>query len=110
MFLTTDPIRRALDHIHVHYESHLSVEELAEVAGLSPFHFVRRFHAETGLPPHAYLIRFRIEKAKELLLASYPIAEVAMRVGFWDQSHLSHHFKAIVGTSPGRFVRCLAAG
>jgi len=110
MFLATEPILRALYYIHSHYEDHLSIEELAEVAALSPFHFVRRFHAETGLPPHAYLIRYRVEKAKELLLASYPIVEVAMRVGFSDQSHLGHHFKAIVGISPGRFVRCLAAG
>lgn len=86
-------------------ERDLSLVELAEIAGLSPWHFLRQFKSAVGIPPHAYLVQARVRKAKELLLKGHPIATVSTLCGFTDQSHLSRHFKGSVGITPGEFVR-----
>jgi methylphosphotriester-DNA--protein-cysteine methyltransferase len=72
---------------------------------LNPYHFARQFKAATGLPPHQYVIRRRVERAKELLQAGtdLSLAEVALHAGFSDQSQFCHHFKRLVGVTPGRF-------
>jgi AraC family transcriptional regulator len=82
-----------------------TLEQMAAVAHLSPHHFARQFKAATGLPPHQYVIARRIERAQHLLHgADEPgLAEVALRVGFSDQSKFSFHFKRIVGVTPGQF-------
>src|SRR5262249_61776476 len=72
---------------------------------LSASHFARQFKAATGLPPHQYVIARRVERARQLLQAGtdLSLAEVAVHAGFSDQSQLSHHFKRLVGVTPGRF-------
>ncbi len=57
-----------------------------------------------GVPPHAYLTQLRIARAKQLLARGTPASEVAARVGFFDQSQPSRHFRRAVGTTPGRFA------
>jgi AraC family transcriptional regulator len=59
----------------------------------------------TGLPPHQYVIARRVERARQLLQAGtdLPLAEVAVEVGFSDQSQLSRHFKRLVGATPRQF-------
>ena len=77
---------------------------MAAVARLSPYHFARQFKAATGLPPHQYVIARRVERAKHLLQGGgLTLAQVAARAGFSNQSHLSHHFKRLVGVTPGQF-------
>ena len=78
---------------------------MAAVARLSPYHFARQFKAATGLPPHQYVIARRVERAKQLLQGGgdFSLAEVAAHAGFSDQSQFSHHFKRIVGVTPGQF-------
>jgi len=66
---------------------------------------LRRFRAETGLAPYEYVVSRRIEEARRLLAAGLPPAEVSVRAGFADQSHLNRHFRRIVGVTPGRFAR-----
>jgi AraC-like DNA-binding protein len=78
--------------------------ELARAAGASPFHLVRIFRKELGLPPHAYINQVRIRHAKDLLDAGVSLAAAAVSVGFSDQSHFGRHFKRTVGVSPARFV------
>jgi AraC family transcriptional regulator len=75
------------------------------VVGLNPYHFARQFKAATGLPPHQYVITRRVEQAKHLLKAEtdLSLAEVAVRAGFYDQSQFSHHFKRLVGVTPGQY-------
>jgi AraC-like DNA-binding protein len=86
------------------YMDNPSLEDLAHIAGLSPFHLTRVFHEATGLPPHTYLTQLRVSRAKQRLQAGDPIADVAAATGFSDQSHLTRRFKRIVGVTPGQFV------
>ena len=74
-----------------------------EILGASPAHLVRCFTRTFGIAPHAYVLGRRIEAARRLLLEGEPIAQVAARVGFCDQSHLTRHFKRHVGTTPGQY-------
>lgn len=97
-------LRRALDFLEANLDQDILLAEMATAAGLSPFHFAREFKAATGLAPHAYLIQRRIERAKELLTRSdLPIAAIATATGFSHQSHLTRHFKRLVGITPARF-------
>jgi AraC family transcriptional regulator len=98
-------LRAVVEYIEDHLDAGPSLEQLAAVARLSPYHFARQFKAATGLPPHQYVIARRVERAKELLQAGtdLPLAEVAAQAGFSDQSQFSHHFKRLVGVTPGRF-------
>ena len=82
-----------------------TLEQMAAVAHLSPHHFARQFKAATGLPPHQYVIARRVERAQHLLRADgeLGLVDVALRVGFSDQSKFSFHFKRIVGVTPRQF-------
>ncbi|CAD5108691.1 AraC family transcriptional regulator [Zestomonas carbonaria] len=85
-----------------------SLEELAAVVNLSPFHFARVFRRATGLPPHAWLKQRRLEQARMLLKAGCVPIEVAAQLGFADQSHLARQFKQAYGVAPGEYRRACA--
>jgi AraC-like DNA-binding protein len=102
-------VRRAREYLEGCYASNVSLEDLSVVSGLSRFHLIRVFKEAVGLPPHAYLTGVRLRRAKELLAAGVPVGEVAMRVGFADQSHLTRRFKGAFGITPGRFAAHFAA-
>ena len=78
---------------------------MAAAACLSAYHFARQFKVATGLPPHQYVIARRVERARQLLQAGtdLSLAEVAACAGFSDQSQFTHHFKRVVGVTPGQF-------
>jgi len=100
-----DAVRRVREYLETYYEDNTSLDELAAIAGLSPFHLVRVFKDETGLPPHTYLTHVRIQRARELLMDNpMSIADVAYATGFTDQSHLTRWFKRIVGVTPGKYA------
>jgi AraC family transcriptional regulator len=98
-------LRAVVEYIHEHLEAELSLDHLAAVAHVSPFHFARLFKHSTGLPPHQYVIAHRVERAKKLLSGRrHPtLAEVATEVGFANQSHFTRHFKRLVGVTPRQF-------
>ncbi len=96
---------RVRDYLAEHYADVVTLDELAALAGLSPFHLLRTFSAAVGMPPHVYLTQVRVARSKALLAAGLPIAEVAALTGFVDQSHFSRHFKRTVGVAPGQYVR-----
>ncbi|UQA56178.1 helix-turn-helix domain-containing protein [Polyangium aurulentum] len=98
-------VRRVMDLIHARYAEALSLDMLAEAAGISKFHLVRVFKRETGMPPHAFLNLVRVHRAGAKLAAGQPSAAVAVEVGFVDQSHLNRHFLRHLGVTPGRFQR-----
>ncbi|MBZ0298966.1 MAG: AraC family transcriptional regulator [Anaerolineae bacterium] len=97
-------VRQVRQYLETHYMDNPSLDQLAQIAGLSPYHLVRVFRQQTGLPPHHYLTQVRVERAKQRLQAGHPIAEVAAATGFSDQSHLTRRFKRIVGVTPGQFL------
>lgn len=98
-------VKQVREYLENHYEDNTSLDELANIAGLSPFHLVRVFREETGLPPHTYLTHVRVMKAREMLQNDpRSIADVAYATGFTDQSHLTRWFKRIVGVTPGKYA------
>jgi AraC-like DNA-binding protein len=96
---------RARASLHDRLEDNVRLEELAREAGLSPFHFLRRFEARFGLPPHAYQRQARIERAKALLRRGASPVAAALASGFSDQSHLTRWFKRTLGVTPAQFAR-----
>lgn len=98
-------VQQVRTYLHEHFIENVSLGELATMANLSPFHLLRTFREVIGLPPHSYLTQLRVTQAKRLIAASVPLAEVAGAVGFSDQSHLTRHFKALVGVTPGHYAR-----
>ncbi|MDY6953262.1 MAG: AraC family transcriptional regulator, partial [Thermodesulfobacteriota bacterium] len=96
-------VKRAREYMEAHFHEDISLHQLASLAHLSPFHFVRVFRKELGLPPHAYLTQVRVNRAKALLAKGSKIADTAFDTGFADQSHLTRHFKRITGVTPGQY-------
>ncbi|MEM8875833.1 MAG: AraC family transcriptional regulator [Planctomycetota bacterium] len=98
-------LAQVLDLMHARLGSGVSLDELAEVAGVNQLHFGRLFKQATGEPPYAYMTRLRVEEAQRLLRThpEWTIAAIANTCGFSDQSHLSRHFKRIVGTTPANW-------
>ena len=101
-------LRTVIEYIMENLEGNPTLEQMAAVVHLSPYHFARQFKAATGSPPHQYVIARRVERAQHLLRADGEIGlvDVALRVGFSDQSKFSFHFKRIVGVTPGQFRIC----
>ncbi|WP_187170494.1 AraC family transcriptional regulator [Salidesulfovibrio onnuriiensis] len=99
-----EAVARAREYLDEHFAQGVSLADLARAAGLSPFHLSRVFTARTGLPPHEYQTARRIRRAKQLLEAGEPAAQVAVACGFSDQSHLSRAFKRIMGMTPGQYA------
>lgn len=107
--LTRRQLAQALDFLHANFVNDVPLVDLASAAGLSPFHFARLFKQSTGVAPHQYLIRVRIERARALLLHSNEtITSIATQVGFCDQSHFSTHFKRHYGVTPRAFIQQIA--
>jgi AraC family transcriptional regulator len=98
-------LRAVVEYIEEHLGAGPTLERMAAVAHLSVYHFARQFRAATGLPPYQYVILRRVERAKQLLQGGgdLSLAEVAAHAGFSDQSQFTHHFKRLVGVTPGQF-------
>ena len=94
---------RAIDYIETRFAGPISLQELANAAGLSVRHFSRAFRDATGRSPHQYLLQRRVDEAKVLIRQGLPLAEVAAQCGFCDQSQLTRTFVRQVGITPGRF-------
>jgi AraC-like DNA-binding protein len=93
---------RICEYINFNLGQNISLEALAEMAGLSTHHFARAFKQTVGMPPHGYVLQRRIEHAQQMLRnTDLPMSEIALSAGFSDQSHLARHFRRITGMSPG---------
>jgi AraC-like DNA-binding protein len=96
------------EYIEAHLNDSMELAELSAIAGLSVFHFARQFKQTTGVTPHFYLVRRRVERAKELLTRTeLSLSDIAFAAGFADQSHLTRHFRQLAGITPGQFRRSL---
>jgi len=99
-------LRRIRAYIDAHIGEHISLDDMANQAGISRFHFARQFRLSTGVSPMEYLRQMRIERSKSILQSrEATIAEVAATLGFSDQSHFTRTFGRLVGVSPGSFAR-----
>jgi AraC family transcriptional regulator len=86
----------------------IHVKDLSAAARRSTAHFSRYFKQALGEPPHAYVVRRRLERACHLMItSSAPLSEIALSVGFSDQSHLGRLFRRAFGQSPSRWRRDL---
>jgi transcriptional regulator of acetoin/glycerol metabolism len=94
-------LRRAVEFVDANLDRVVHLKDMASVAGVSPYHFHRQFKKTTGLTPHQFIVQRRIERAKVLLAQSnLPIIDVAVRVGFVDQSHFTTTFRKLTSMTP----------
>ncbi|MBE9009423.1 helix-turn-helix transcriptional regulator [Pseudanabaenaceae cyanobacterium LEGE 13415] len=94
-------LQQITEYVHEHLDQEIKLTELAAIAQLSPYYFLRLFKQTTKVTPHQYILQCRIEQAKVLLQNSeLSLAEIALRVGFCDQSHLTRCFKRLLGVTP----------
>lgn len=98
-------IADAKAYIDQHYADGFGLHDLAELSGLSIFHFTRSFKKAVGLSPLSYRNQRRVAEARIRLLDGQPIAQVALDMGYADQSHLTRQFQRIVGASPRRYAQ-----
>ncbi|MBG0817405.1 AraC family transcriptional regulator [Planomonospora sp. ID82291] len=98
-------VRLAREILHTRLVDPPTLQDLALAVQARPFALLRAFKAATGLPPHTYLNALRVRRARALLDAGTPAAQVAAEVGFTDQAHLNRHFKRVVGVPPGAYQR-----
>lgn len=99
-------LQQTIDYIYAYLDRDLSLRNLSNVVQMSPNYFAKLFKQTTGITPHQYVIRCRIERAKDLMRqGKLPLAEIATLVGFVDQSHLNRHFKRWVGVTPITYLK-----
>jgi AraC family transcriptional regulator len=98
-------LRAAVEIAHEKLADSLSTDDLSAAAGYSPFQFSRMFKATTGMAPHQFVMRLRLERAQRLLSsASHGVADVAVACGFYDQAHLTNAFRKAFGLTPAAFT------
>jgi AraC family transcriptional regulator len=101
-------LKRVLSFIDANIDKRLGLSQIAQAAGFSRMHFARQFRASTGLRPHEYLLRRRVEHAQELLVQSYiPVASIARASGFSTQAHFTSVFRRFVGKPPAHWRRAM---
>jgi len=104
--LPTDELRRIEEYVEENLARNLSLHELSQQLDMNLYFFVRSFKRSTGLPPHQYVLRRRVERAKALLLdPGISIADIALRCGFATQSHLTATFNRLTNLTPGEYRR-----
>ena len=97
-------LRRVTEFIEENMGDDLTLGKIAEVAGLSQFHFARVFRQTTGLTPQQYVMKKRLENAKQLLAFSdLPLIEISLRSGFKNQSHFTTLFRKFTKLTPKRW-------
>ncbi len=96
--------KRIMEYVDAHLEDAMTIENLADVAGLSAFHFARMFHQSFGVTPHNYLKEKKINLAKNLLgKSTMPLIEIAVASGFCSPSHFSRQFKSVTKLTPTQY-------
>jgi AraC family transcriptional regulator len=97
---------RAHAFLRAHHAENITLSDVALSCDLSPSYFIKAFKRTTGITPHQWLLRHRIERAQTMMLETEtPLGEIAVACGFADQSHLTRVFKLAVGDSPGAWRR-----
>jgi AraC family transcriptional regulator len=103
--MSTNQLRRTIDFIEANLGGNFGLAELAANVRISPFYFCRLFKQSTGLSPHQFVIRERIEHARQMLKEHrLTTVEIASNLGFSDQSHFARVFRGLVGTTPKHYA------
>ncbi|WP_145961022.1 helix-turn-helix domain-containing protein [Sphingosinithalassobacter portus] len=103
--------RRVREFIDAHLEETIRIETLAEHTRLSVSYFFRAFRGTFGMPPHAFIVQCRTDRAMAMLAESdEPIAQIAIACGFADQAHFSRAFARRAGLPPGAWRRLQRGG
>jgi AraC family transcriptional regulator len=101
-------LRRVKEFVHAKMEDELSLRELAQSVGLSAAHFSEMFRKSTGETPHQFVLRLRVERAKEMLRsADSRVLDVAIACGFKTQQHFARVFRKLCGANPTEYRRHL---
>ncbi|MBE9166413.1 helix-turn-helix transcriptional regulator [Pleurocapsales cyanobacterium LEGE 06147] len=104
--LANHKLQQAIDYIQAHLTEDISLKAIAAELGMSQYHFARLFKQSTGYSPYQYVIKLRIERARELMMQERQnIANIALQVGFASQSQFSRHFKRFTGVTPRQFLK-----
>ena len=98
---------RARDYILASLEHNISIDDIANVANMSKFHFIRQFRQQFGITPHQYVLSCRVNLARRIIESGKSLNQAAFEAGFADDSHLNRHFKRIYGLTPKRFQKQL---
>ncbi|WP_244497574.1 AraC family transcriptional regulator [Mesorhizobium sp. Root695] len=98
--------KRVVEYVDSHLDEKIALADMAAVAGLSRMYFAAQFRAATGIRPHVFLLRRRIDRAKQMLIETeMTLVDVALSVGFQNQAHFTTVFRRFVGETPYRW-RC----
>jgi AraC family transcriptional regulator len=104
--LSARQLKRVLDYFHEHLSSDVSLASMASLTGLSQSQFARAFKASMGVSPYRWFLQARVKHAKMLLLSgAHGLSDIALRLGFADQSHFTKAFHRATGTTPGEWRR-----
>jgi AraC-like DNA-binding protein len=98
-------VQQVCGYIQDNFVNGISLNEMAQQVALSPYHLLRVFRAEVGMPPYVYLENIRVRHAQKLIEDGQRLADVAMQSGFSSQSHMTRHFKRIIGATPGQYAQ-----
>jgi AraC-like DNA-binding protein len=99
---------RAKDYILANLDQDIAIDDIAQAANMSKFHFIRLFRSQFGITPHQYVLNSRINLARRSLEAGLRASQVAVETGFCDSSHFNRHFKRIFGMTPKQYQSQLA--
>ncbi len=97
-------VQRVRDYLDAHCNENVSLERIAGLVELNPHYLTRLFQRHVGIPPHAYQLMRRLQKARLLIRSGSSLADAAADTGFTDQSHLHRHFKKMMGITPGQYL------
>ncbi len=101
--LSSKQLGRITEHIGKNLSEELTIDRLATLVNMSPFHFARCFKQTGGMTPHQFVMRERVMRAREMLVSGkQSIGEIAMALGFASQSHFADVYRRITGSSPRR--------
>ena len=98
-------VEQARIYIDMNASLNFGLCDLAELTGVSPFHLVHVFKKAIGISPLAYRNQRRLVEARRLLIAGKATSQIALDLGYADQSHFTRHFQRIVGVSPQRYAK-----
>ncbi len=95
------------EYLHSRFCEKITLDHLEQISGVNKFHIIRLFKEEFNIPPHTYQTLLRVNYAKKQLQKKRPITEVALEVGFYDQSHFIKVFRSHTGITPDKYEKLM---